>query len=281
MADMHQVLVNSDDQSIDAVSEFLSYMHAAGCSPNTVKAYGHDLAHLERFLRAADLAWQYLTPERAIDLLLHLNNTPSRRRGRPRGPSLAIINGSVAELSLSPATINRVLAAVSSFYDWARMAGQFEGVNPIARVDDRTAARVSERHRPFLTGIAKRQPLRRALRVKTVRRLPRPMSTDQVSALISEPIGVLLRLKVFDRLGEFQVILGKHIIASPERLQFPVDPLTLAFPEALKKFGRCRYTLVSLRGCYPSGTRGVFRIVRCYRGRLLFRMIGSFGHRYF
>jgi integrase len=186
MADMHQVLVNSDDQSIDAVSEFLSYMHAAGCSPNTVKAYGHDLAHLERFLRAADLAWQYLTPERAIDLLLHLNNTPSRRRGRPRGPSLAIINGSVAELSLSPATINRVLAAVSSFYDWARMEGQFEGVNPIARVDDRTAARVSERHRPFLTGIAKRQPLRRALRVKTVRRLPRPMSTDQVSALISQ-----------------------------------------------------------------------------------------------
>jgi integrase len=66
------------------------------------------------------------------------------------------------------------------------MAGQFEGANPIARVHDRAAARVSERHRPFLTGIAGRRPLRSALRVKTVRRLPRPMSADQVSALISQ-----------------------------------------------------------------------------------------------
>ena len=187
MADIHQfVLLSSNDRSIDAMAEFLSYIRATGFSPNTVKAYTHDLAHLGRFLRAADLAWQHLTPERAIDLLVHLSNAPSRRRGRPRGPSLAVIDGSVAEPGLSPATINRVLAAVSSFYDWARMAGQFEGANPIARVHDRAAARVSEQHRPFLTGIAGRRPLRSALRVKTVRRLPRPMSADQVSALISQ-----------------------------------------------------------------------------------------------
>ena len=117
---------------------------------------------------------------------MHLQAVRSCRRGRPRAPSLAAAGGKIADARLSPATINRILAAVSSFYDWARMVGRFDGSNPIARVHDRAATRASERHRPFLTGIAGRESLRRALRVKTVRRLPRPLSSEQVAALLSQ-----------------------------------------------------------------------------------------------
>jgi hypothetical protein len=61
---------------------------------------------------------------------------------------------------------------------------------------------------------------------------------------------VLLRLKVLDRLAEFHVILGKHVVASPKRLQFPVDLLPLALLDPLKEF--------VLLGYYFRRTRGSF-----------------------
>jgi hypothetical protein len=59
-------------------------------------------------------------------------------------------------------------------------------LNPLTRVADRAITRVTERHRPFLEGISRRQPTSRVLRVKAVQRLPRPMNNDQVDALLGE-----------------------------------------------------------------------------------------------
>lgn len=166
-------------------ADFLAHLAARGCSPNTVLAYGHDLGHLWRFLGAARLAWDTLTPERALDLLAHLRATPARRRGQPRTPVLATQEGVPASPpGLSPATVNRALAVVSSFYDWALLAGRFDGPNPITRVVDRALVRATDRHRPFLSGISRQPETRRALQVKTVRRLPRPLDADQVAALL-------------------------------------------------------------------------------------------------
>jgi hypothetical protein len=62
------------------------------------------------------LDWRVLTPARAVDLLIHLRDKRSRRRGAGQHPSLATVDGERATARLSTATINRVLAAVSSFY---------------------------------------------------------------------------------------------------------------------------------------------------------------------
>ena len=75
---------------------------------------------------------------------------------------------------LSVATVNRVLAAVSSFYEWAMITDRFDGPNPITRIHDHAATRVSEGHRPFLTGIASRSPTRSPVRLRQVHRVPRP-----------------------------------------------------------------------------------------------------------
>src|SRR5229473_3611674 len=77
-----------------------------------------------------------------------------------------------------------MLAAVSSFYDWAILTERFQGSNPLAKVEDRSILRVSDRHRPFLDGISRRTLMTRIFRVKTVRRLPRPMSNEQTDALL-------------------------------------------------------------------------------------------------
>jgi Phage integrase, N-terminal SAM-like domain len=34
----------------EVAGQFLAYLHASGCSPNTLRAYGHDLTHLAAFL---------------------------------------------------------------------------------------------------------------------------------------------------------------------------------------------------------------------------------------
>lgn len=169
----------------EVAAQFVAYLEASGCSPNTARAYGHDLTHLRSFLIEQDMDWRTLTPARAVDLLIHLRSKQSRRRGAAQYPLLAAVGGEHAIARLSPATINRVLAAVSSFYEWARITERFTGTNPITRVHDRVAARVSERHRPFLTGIASRPPTRSPVRLRQIHRVPRPMANEHIEALIA------------------------------------------------------------------------------------------------
>jgi integrase len=86
---------------------------------------------------------------------------------------------------LSPTTINRIMAAVSSFYEYLILTDQLaEKENPMQKVDDPVLARISERHRPFMGSASRQRPIRRAVRVKTVQRVPRPMSEDQVNNLL-------------------------------------------------------------------------------------------------
>jgi integrase/recombinase XerD len=181
--------ITSEIQS-SALSEvtamFVVYLEASGCSPNTTRAYGHDLTHLDSFLVEQDLDWRALTPARAVDLLIHLRSKRSHKRGPGNHPSLATIEGERAAPRLSAATINRTLAAVSSFYEWARATDRFEGPSPIVRIHNRAAARVAERHRPFLSGIASRPPMRSPVRLRSVHRVPRPMADEHVEALIAQ-----------------------------------------------------------------------------------------------
>jgi integrase len=170
----------------DARTRFVAYLNASGCSPNTARAYGHDLLHLRSFLAEQELDWRALTPARAVDLLIHLCEKPSHRRGTGQHPSLATVDGKPAAVRLSSATVNRVLTAVSSFYEWARITDRFDGPNPLVRVHDRAAVRVSERHRPFLSGVAPQPMTRSPLRSRKIHRLPRPLANEQVDAMIAQ-----------------------------------------------------------------------------------------------
>ena len=94
--------------SIVVASDFLAYLEAKGCSPNTVRAYAFDLRHFDRFLQRASLRWDRLTTGQAVELLLFLRSTASKLKGRRS-----------AQARLSPASVNRILAAIASFYEWA------------------------------------------------------------------------------------------------------------------------------------------------------------------
>jgi len=179
-------LLDDDDQSIPAVSGFMRHLRARGCSPNTLSAYAYDLLHFMSFLKAQHLTYLEFRPPHALLFLEYLSQRPSRKAARRLGLVLSTTTADGASATrLSPTTINRIFAAVSSFYEYLILAGHFiERENPIQKVPDPALARVPDRHRPFMGYASRQKPMRRAVHVKTVQRIPRPMDDEQVRQLL-------------------------------------------------------------------------------------------------
>lgn len=57
--------------------------------------------------------------------------------------------------------------------------------NPMQRRVDEALRRVPERHEPFVGAASRQRPLRRAVRVRVPRRLPRPLTAEDVDALLT------------------------------------------------------------------------------------------------
>jgi integrase len=185
--DISYALLDENGEPIRAISGFMQYLRARGCSPHTLSAYAYDLLHFTRFLRGQQLSYQSFSPAHALTFLEYLSQHPSRRPAQRLGLVLSTTTREgISTTRLSAATINRILAAVSSFYEYLILSSQFTSQeNPIQRVDDPALARVSARHRPALGRASRQRPIRRAVRVKTVQRLPRPMDDEQITALLS------------------------------------------------------------------------------------------------
>lgn len=175
-------LLDDAGTPIQIVSSFLRHLAARDYSPNTLIGYAHDLQHLWLYLAREQLSWRSFGPPQAFGFLEYLRSTPSRRNVQ-RLSLVTVVDG-IPATRLAPTTINRILAAVSTFYEFAVASGDTEGPNPIQRRVDPAQHHVSDRHRHFLDGISRRMPTYRCLAVKTVHRLPRPLSDGQVTALL-------------------------------------------------------------------------------------------------
>ena len=178
-------LLDDHDRPIAEVDGFLRHLGARACSPNTLCAYAHDLLHFYQFLELTGLNVDGFGPPESLALLEHLRRVPSRR---PTGRLDLVLTTTIASggsaTRLAPATVNRIFAAISSFYEYLIVSGRWPTENPIQQRPDPALARVSDRHRPFM-GLASRQrPVRRVVRVRTIQRLPRPLDEEQVAALL-------------------------------------------------------------------------------------------------
>ena len=165
----------------------MRHLRARGCSPNTLSAYAYDLLHFMSFLKEQQLSYHEFRPPHALLFLEYLSQQPSRKPARRLGLVLSTRTSDGASTTrLSAATINRIFAAVSSFYEYLILAGHFtERENPMRdAVPDPALARVPERHRPFMGYASHQKPMRRAVHVKMVRRVPRPMDDEQVCQLL-------------------------------------------------------------------------------------------------
>jgi integrase len=179
-------LMDGTGQEIDIVTAFLRYLAARSYSPNTLIAYAHDLQHLWRFLALNQLPWNEFRPRHAVQFLEYLRSLSSTHCVRRLTPAAAVTQNGAPAIRLAPTTINRILAAVSSFYEFTIMSEQYGQHNPVEKCPDLATQRVSERHRPFMDGASRQRPLRRRVSVKIVARIPRPLADADVGLLLNQ-----------------------------------------------------------------------------------------------
>jgi integrase/recombinase XerD len=176
------VLVDDAGDEVVLVTRFLSHLSDSGYSPNTLCAYAYDLRHLVAFLGQHGLAWSEFRPSTALEFLSYLRRMPSRRPAQRLGLGVATGDGRL----LSVATVARILAATSSFFEWAIAAEEYTGAdNPMQRRIDHALGLVPDRHQPFIGAASRQQPVRRTVRVRLPIRLPRPLTTDDVDTLLA------------------------------------------------------------------------------------------------
>lgn len=160
-------LVDENGDVDPLAASFTTSLIARGCSPHTVAAYLYDLRLFYRFLAETNLTLTAFRVKHSIELLSWLGSVPCPRARSRSFPS-------AVRTTLSPTSINRAMAAISSFFDHLALSD-------LAGVDQNPLATTQELAR---NGIARRRA-RGARRLKRVERIPRPMTHDQVNALLS------------------------------------------------------------------------------------------------
>jgi integrase len=237
-------LLDDDGEPIVAVGRFLDHLAERSWSPHTLCAYGYDLQQLFTFLASEQLAWQAFEPAAALRFLTFLRRRPSQRPAQRFGLTL-IDGGEVPGRRLSAATVNRILAGVASFYEWAIAVQIYtHAESPIQLREDPSLARVANRHQPFRGRASRQRPVRRVVAVKQPLRLPRPMAPPEVEALL----GSLSRLR---DLAIFLLMLDGGLR--------PGEVLSLHLEDVA--YGQRRVT-IHRRDDHPRGARGKSRAER-------------------
>jgi len=163
-----------DDGMIGPAERFLAHLTAIERSPNTVRAYAHDLRDFFDFLAARGLVWDQIRLEDIGRFVAWL------RLPLPARSGLVGVLPSV-EATLRASTVNRKLSALSSFYE-------FHGRHGVELADLLTRWRPGGRSggswKPFLAHLGSRDERRRTVSLKTEGRIPRALPDDEVTALL-------------------------------------------------------------------------------------------------
>ena len=166
-------VLGDDDVPVAPVDRFLAYLTDIGRSPNTVKAYAHDMKDLWQFLRFRGLDWREARLEDIAEFVVWLQLPAAGRAGE-----VAVLPSSVPEVSVT--TVNRKLAAVSSFY--AHQARNDEGPGDLLAAW-RTGGRGG--WKPFLHHVSRGKPYRgRAITLKAPKKLPRVLTVAETQAVL-------------------------------------------------------------------------------------------------
>jgi integrase len=158
-----------DGSEVGPVSGFLRYLHRIERSPNTVRAYAHDLKLFWDFLAGRGLAWDAVRVADLGDFAAWL-----------RRPADNVVLLPDVRPARSSSTTNRALSAVMGFYEFHARHGV-----PVAAALVEHGRRGRGSYRPFLYGIAKGSSRARVGRLRTVRELPKVLTLAQIVAVIA------------------------------------------------------------------------------------------------
>ena len=156
------IVIDREHVPVGVVNEYLVYLHRLGRSPNTVRAYAHHLQAYWAFLVEHKHDWRDLKLTQLAEFVSWVRHA-TRAGGAHR----------------SDATINLILAAIGSFYEYQDRLGVETAISRSRRFGAKSP------YKPFLHHISRTQSLRHAVvRVKAIKRLPRVFSPSEVQSLL-------------------------------------------------------------------------------------------------
>lgn len=171
-------LLGDDQAPVDPVERFLAYLSSIERSPNTVKAYAHDLKDWFTFLGRQGLDWRTVTVEDVAGFVAWLRLPPQARDGRVQ------VLPTVAH-HCAASSVNRKLAALTSFCEFhARHGVPLSGLLITAATPGRGRASTSS-FKPFLHHITKSGPQRRrTIALSAVQPRPRVLTVAEAQAIL-------------------------------------------------------------------------------------------------
>jgi integrase/recombinase XerD len=141
-------VLGDDAAPVEPIERYLAFLTDIERSPNTVKAYAHDLKDWFTFLCHRGLDWREVRLEDVGEFVAWLRLPPSARVG-----AIAVLPS--VEHHCSEATVNRKLSAVSAFYQHATRHGVELGE---LLTSWQPAGRRGTAWKPFLHHISKGTP---------------------------------------------------------------------------------------------------------------------------
>jgi len=166
-------VLGDDDVPVVPIDRFLAYLTDIGRSPNTVKAYSHDLRDYWEFLGFRGLDWREARLEDVGEFVAWLQLPAAGRAGEVA--VMPTVSGHVGA-----STVNRKLAAVSTFYaHQARNGTEVVDLLAVWKAGGRGG------WKPFLHHISKDKPYRgRAISLKAPKKLPRVLAAAETQAIL-------------------------------------------------------------------------------------------------
>ncbi len=168
-------LVDADSAVVEPAEGFLSHLHAVERSPNTVKAYAHDLRDWFEFLDQQGLDWSGVRLEDVGRFVAWLRLPAAGRTSNVAGLP-------TADSLCSEVTANRKLSALSSFYEFHHRHGVDLG-DLLVTWERRNCHGGS--WRPLLAHLGSRPDRSRRVRLKAQRRIPDTLDSEQIAAIVA------------------------------------------------------------------------------------------------
>lgn len=166
-------VLGDDDVPVAPIERYLSYLSDIERSPNTVKAYAHDLKDFFVFLGHRDVDWREVKLEDVGEFVAWLRLPPAGRTCQ-----VAVLPSIAPQVGAS--TVNRKLAAVSSFYAHQARHGVDLGDLLVTWLAPGRSG-----WKPFLHHISKGGPRkRRSISLTAPRRLPRALTASEVQTIL-------------------------------------------------------------------------------------------------
>jgi site-specific recombinase XerD len=158
---------------VEPADRFLAHLTAIERSPNTVRAYGHDLRDYFEFLDRHGLEWDGVALEDLGRFVTWLRLPAGARDGQVAALPWV-------EANLAATTVNRKLSALASFYEFHHR----HGVGLGELLTRWRPGRRGGSWQPFLAHLGTRPERHRVIALRAERRPPRELSQAEMATLV-------------------------------------------------------------------------------------------------